>query len=369
VQYALSNGVKKRPSRGLCGVCPSCGRPVIPKCGTVRVHHWAHVDGRDCDPWAESLTEWHIAWQRGLQPEATEVVMPPHRADIVGNGSTVIELQHSPISTEDITARELFYGDMVWLFDATERFRFIKSGDCALFSLGRNEKTSPILDCKKPVFFDFGDSIIEVEAFTRHLDRLAGYGICRTRDWFRARFLDSVIAAPQIPPPPGRAQILFSHWEGKHCPYRRMEHPTRWRATTTESEHLLPAGEPYVPLEYIWKLSDGTRVAASAYVAKEMPQLANGWTALDVEKIRTWLSGRRVIIGGLMRVIPQHVASLEPFAASESMSEVIAQLSSHIAAGRVPVLKPVTLETISGLVRPEGWMPHGRAWRRPWGRR
>ena len=42
-----------------------------------------------------------------------------HRADIVGNYGTVVELQHSQISPEVIAARESFYGRMVWLFDAS----------------------------------------------------------------------------------------------------------------------------------------------------------------------------------------------------------------------------------------------------------
>lgn len=45
-----------------------------------------------------------------------------HRADIVGNRETVIELQHSPISPDDIRAREEFYGKMIWVFDAADFF-------------------------------------------------------------------------------------------------------------------------------------------------------------------------------------------------------------------------------------------------------
>ncbi|HEV3447343.1 MAG TPA: hypothetical protein VG099_22065 [Gemmataceae bacterium] len=47
---------------------------------------------------------------------------------MVGNGGVVIELQHSSISAEDIEAREASYGDMVSLFDATQRFAYMKSG-------------------------------------------------------------------------------------------------------------------------------------------------------------------------------------------------------------------------------------------------
>jgi len=43
--------------------------------------------------------------------------MGPHRADIRTPGGLVVEIQHSGISSEDVAAREAFYGNMVWLLD------------------------------------------------------------------------------------------------------------------------------------------------------------------------------------------------------------------------------------------------------------
>ena len=65
------------------------------------------------------MTEWHLGWQRAVPPERREVVMGPHRADIVTASGGVVEIQHSPISVDVITEREEFYGDrMAWIFDA-----------------------------------------------------------------------------------------------------------------------------------------------------------------------------------------------------------------------------------------------------------
>jgi hypothetical protein len=46
-----------------------------------------------------------------------------HRADVVSESGHAIELQHSPISTEDIAKRERHYGPrMYWLFDVRQAY-------------------------------------------------------------------------------------------------------------------------------------------------------------------------------------------------------------------------------------------------------
>jgi hypothetical protein len=88
-----------------------------------------------------------------IQEQYVEVVLGAHRADIRNLAGTVIELQHSAIPPTEIAAREAFYGDMVWLFDATSRFPAVPSGDRVFFSL---QRTSHITFCQRPVFLDYG---------------------------------------------------------------------------------------------------------------------------------------------------------------------------------------------------------------------
>ena len=119
MMYADTAAGRVEASPGLKGTCPSCGHPCRPKCGKIIVHHWAHHARSDCDPWSEPITEWHLGWQRAVPPERREVVMPPHRADIVTASGGVVEIQHSSISADMITDREEFYGErMAWIFDA-----------------------------------------------------------------------------------------------------------------------------------------------------------------------------------------------------------------------------------------------------------
>lgn len=102
-------------------VCPVCKNDLIAKCGLRIVRHWAHRTRSLCDPWSEE-TPWHISWKSIVREERCEVVIKHsnimHRADILGNKNIIIELQHSPISPQDILDREKFYKNMIWLFDA-----------------------------------------------------------------------------------------------------------------------------------------------------------------------------------------------------------------------------------------------------------
>lgn len=109
-------------------VCPTCGSEVVAKCGLINVWHWAHVGRDECDRWAEPESEWHQGWKKLLPEHQTEVTIEKiwggkkqkHRADIQATDGTVIELQHSTIATEEIFARESFYGRMAWIFDSRE---------------------------------------------------------------------------------------------------------------------------------------------------------------------------------------------------------------------------------------------------------
>ncbi len=124
--YALGSDGKKilAMPKGKA-VCPLCREDVIAKCGTLKANHWAHRHKMVCDPWFEE-TSWHISWKSLVLEEHTEVIMKhygkTHRADIVGNHNTVIELQRSPISAETIHAREYFYENMIWVLDASTFF-------------------------------------------------------------------------------------------------------------------------------------------------------------------------------------------------------------------------------------------------------
>ena len=111
--------------------CPLCGRPVIQRHGKIKVEHFAHAKGYLCtDSWHyEEMSEWHRHFQNYYPRDCQEYVMShgteKHRADVFIN-NTVIEFQHSPLSTEEFQERNQFYTGLgyrvIWLFDARDAF-------------------------------------------------------------------------------------------------------------------------------------------------------------------------------------------------------------------------------------------------------
>lgn len=160
VQYALNpDGLRIEAAKGMNAVCPSCRCPVHPKCGRIKVHHWAHGTGADCDPWFEGETLWHRAWKELFDRAFVEVPMGPHRADIRTGGGLVVELQNSTISPSEIQARERFYGNMVWVVNAqrfADRFYVLKQMGGGLVCFRWKHMKPSWRFAKKPVFFDFG---------------------------------------------------------------------------------------------------------------------------------------------------------------------------------------------------------------------
>ena len=150
------SGQSVRANPGIQAVCPGCGEQVIAKCGELVTWHFAHRSNHDCDRWSEPESEWHQGWKRLAPVERCEVVIGPHRADIVSPTGTVVELQHSSISTQEIRERETFYRDMVWLFDLREcedRIEERRNG----FFIWKHARQS-VLSATKPLYFDLGDA-------------------------------------------------------------------------------------------------------------------------------------------------------------------------------------------------------------------
>jgi hypothetical protein len=188
MKYSLVNGERSEPQPGLSGQCPVCGSPTIPKCGDVRVQHWAHKGKRVCDPWWENETEWHRSWKGQFPEEWQEIIQyaesdEKHIADVKTAHGWVIEFQHSYLQPEERRLRTTFYGPLLcWVIDKTgsvlDKKRFYRALDefnpfstnslvRELYLNGQAFKvsleSSPLdawagLDV--PVLFDFGEYIL-----------------------------------------------------------------------------------------------------------------------------------------------------------------------------------------------------------------
>lgn len=132
MEYALSNGLRSTAQPGLKGICAHCGEPVQAKCGTKLVWHWAHLAADSCDSWHEPETPWHRAWKACFGADRSEVAFRKdglmHIADAVNANGIIFEFQNSFIPSQEIQARERFYGEkMIWVVNGEsfrEQFRY-----------------------------------------------------------------------------------------------------------------------------------------------------------------------------------------------------------------------------------------------------
>ncbi|RWM24335.1 MAG: competence protein [Mesorhizobium sp.] len=173
MRFALVNNERSEAAPKLSGCCLGCSQPMIAKCGTQRVWHWAHRGNRSCDPWWEPETLWHRGWKDQFPSEWQEIIQhdekgEKHVADVMTGNGQVIEFQHSHLPAQERTAREAFYRNMIWVVDGmrlkNDRKRFLAGGNLFrvafakdLFITRSPESCLPAvwLNCTRPVLFDF----------------------------------------------------------------------------------------------------------------------------------------------------------------------------------------------------------------------
>lgn len=167
MRYAIVNGERAEPTPKTKGICELCESPVHAKCGSVVVWHWAHASLKDCDPWFEGITQWHLDWQNLVPREQREVKRGRHRADMITAAGTVVEIQHSYIPEEAIRKREEHYGDMIWIFDAREAYaakrltlQYRSKDDGGYWAFKWKHGKKILRHTTKPLYIDCGDGLI-----------------------------------------------------------------------------------------------------------------------------------------------------------------------------------------------------------------
>ena len=132
MKYAEFDGKKIIAKPGLIGHCPSCGSELIPRCGNIKIHHWAHKSKKMCDNWWENETQWHRDWKNHFPNEWQEVVQiaddgEKHIADVKTKEGWVVEFQHSYLKHEERESRNKFYNpNLIWIVDGGRRKRDLK---------------------------------------------------------------------------------------------------------------------------------------------------------------------------------------------------------------------------------------------------
>lgn len=178
MKFALVNGVKSEPSKGLTGICQCCGTAVIAKCGRFKIHHWAHKSLEHCDPWWENESEWHRMWKNYFPISNQEVVFisptgERHIADIYCQRGCVLEIQSYQIKPEEMKAREDFYKSMIWVVNGLknefDQYYFNMSIYSAFTGnkylkkirwMGKSKLFERWASATKHVYLDFGTDIV-----------------------------------------------------------------------------------------------------------------------------------------------------------------------------------------------------------------
>ena len=181
--------------------CPVCLEKMFVKAGTERAHHFSHFPNCECrDSWNGhyDMSDWHYDWQNQFPPENQEVVVQcdeiQHRADILTD-RTVVEFQHSPLSSGQFNDRNVFYHNnigykVVWLYDIREDYdngqitestanRFLWSRPRSTFR--KYTLSSGQID----LFFqisDEGECILHIQEFTES-------GFCIKKKYTKEAFL------------------------------------------------------------------------------------------------------------------------------------------------------------------------------------
>lgn len=195
MHFALIGNNRTKAQPKLDGLCCCCSKPVIAKCGTRKIWHWAHKSKTECDNWWEPETEWHRTWKNYYPSDWQEISLfdkrtnEKHIADVRTVHSLVVEFQHSNITPQERTSREQFYKNMVWVVDGTrlkrDYLRFLKEWKSDGISEIHQTKEKRIfevwfpefcfpeawLKSSVPVIFDFrGDgSLDDLEGFRNNL--------------------------------------------------------------------------------------------------------------------------------------------------------------------------------------------------------
>lgn len=126
MRFALSEGIRVEATPGAVGHCPGCGAPLMAKCGSKKVWHWAHKGQRHCDDWWEPETDWHRSWKNYFPVDWQEVPYRDmagelHIADVKVPNGLVVEVQHSAIESAEVKKRTQFHAPMIWVVDGLRR--------------------------------------------------------------------------------------------------------------------------------------------------------------------------------------------------------------------------------------------------------
>ena len=119
--------------------------------------------------------------------------------------------------------------------------------------------------------------------------------------------------------------------------------------------------------EYIW-LRYGTRMGSDRRetvwdydrVIDHHPEIANDWTKESLRRMEDFLHGKVVILGGLLRVLPIPADIIRVNRTVSATQQTLQEAEDHIQAGRLPILKDTTKQSLLEKARQHEISQYGR---------
>ncbi len=180
MQFAITLDDNKRTKAlpNIKAICPGCLEPVIPKCGEINIHHFAHQTNSECHLYKPE-TEWHRAWKDIFPEECREVRVTNANgktriADVLF-AKRVYEFQTVLPSPEEIRERELFWTNegylFGWIFMKPEKFLTRRVGEKDYRGFHFSKKFD---SCISHFVFDDPEfnRVLRIDSFERYKDSL-----------------------------------------------------------------------------------------------------------------------------------------------------------------------------------------------------
>ncbi len=181
--------------------CPVCLEKMFVKAGTERARHFSHFPNCECnDSWngQYDMSDWHYEWQNQFPAENQEVVVQcddiRHRADVLTD-RTVVEFQHSPLSSGKFNDRNVFYHGnigykVVWLYDMRDDFQqgFVQKMSEKEFSWNKPRSTFRNYTLRSGQI-DLFFQIEEEGTCILHVSKLSKDGFCIKQRFSKEEFL------------------------------------------------------------------------------------------------------------------------------------------------------------------------------------
>jgi len=176
MQFAINKESKERvlPTPHSHAFCPLCQFPLVAKCGSVNIWHWAHTFNSNC-PGAKLETAWHRRMKEKFPPNQCEIIVKNDLGVVIADvyipeTNTMHEFDFkNQLTSEEIIKKNCIYArsgyNVMWTFhiDDESNNRLTRTSTLEVYWFKHGLRR--LLDFKTPFHLSFDDDIFEVTSY------------------------------------------------------------------------------------------------------------------------------------------------------------------------------------------------------------